>query len=601
MIPKTFAKIVLAILFMALFCCQAAAQSPVQADPAKKTLARLLLKRATLRTSSSNRNLEGAIRDAQEAIQHDPSLTVAHYVVLAKSHLMKARIAASDATKLVEVTESIKNCAAAREVLKPEDIGSRIDILLVRSAALVDRANCVRDLTFQKQRGDLHQAIADAQEAAKEMKKLQQPAADGRRAEEPDLALGNAYEDLAWIGDENAPENYALAIKSFQDAREKEGLGGRAEVSIGRCYYRIGMQSGFEAKDFNSNAMQALGIDSDQKARDLAETTLSGADPFDLGDAAQAEYYLADLLNSKSNFDLADLHFDHLVNCAGEDEAAKSFYRYLHARCYLSRWVGHQKPEEAGKAAKVLESAKALVQQIDACKVSPVEDGFDSHKQSVWLKAEMKRLQGDLEGAQKDLDEELSAGAPYFTPGHAPLLRERSLLSQQQGAKAYREKNTQSSIESYKAALHFFEKEVDCVRMREDLVAAHLSAAYSAVIAYRISFWDPSRGPEVAERDFHAKATSHLKEVDRLWKRRPRKQYESYYHEVGLMFADKLSGIKSGRLSRDKLSADDAISAIKWAEYLAALNPGDQNLATKVEAQKRILGEFLPPPPEPRK
>ncbi|MEI8372014.1 MAG: protein kinase [Planctomycetota bacterium] len=567
-------------------------------EPVTKTLARLLLKRASLRTISSNRNLEGAIRDAQEAIQYDPSLTVAHYVVRAKAHLMKTRIAASDTIKLAEVTESIQNCAAARKVLKPEDIGSKIDILLVRSAALVDRANCVRDLTFQKQRDDLHQAIADAQEAAKEMKKLQQPAtADRRRAEEPDLALGNAHEDLAWIGDENAPENYALAIKAFQDAREKEGLGGRAEVSIGRCYYRIGMQSGFEAKDFNSDAMRALGIDSDQKARDMAETVLSGADPFDLGDAAQAEYYLADLLNSKSNYDLADLHFGHLVNCAGEDEAAKSFYRYLHARCYLSRWGGYRKPEEAGKADKVLESAKALVRQIDACKASLVDDGFDSRKQGVWLKAEMKRIEGKLEDAQKDLDDELSSRSPNFTPGHAPLLRERSLLSQQQGAKAYKDKNTQLSIESYKAALDSFEKEVDCVRMREDLVAAHLSAAYSAVIAYRISFWDPSRGPGVAERDFYAKAIRHLREVDRLWKHRPRKQYESYYHEVGLMFADKLSGIKSGRLLRDKLSADDANSAIRWAEYLAALNPGDQDLATKVEAQKRILSEFLSPPP----
>jgi len=598
MIPQPLTRIGLAILLLALpdWKAPAATTSPLQAASADKTLARLLLKRARLRTSGSDRNLEGAIHDAQEAIQHDSSLTVAHYVVCAKAHLMKARSARSDATQLREVTESIQNCADARGALRPEDIGSKVDVLLVRSAALVDRANDVRDVTFESQSRDLHQALADAQEAATLFKKVGQ-VADGRQPEEPDLALGNAYEDLAWIADEDAPANYGRAIEAFQNARRKEGLGGRAEVSVGRCYYRIGVQSGFEAKDYNSKAMlQALGIDaSPEKARDLAEIELSGADPFDLGDAAQAEFYLADLLSAKSMFDAVDKHFDRLVACAG-DESAKSLYCWYHACSYLGRWEYYQRQGNANKAAEAWEKAtNLLVEQIEKCKARPMDDAFDSHKQSVFLVAEMKRLAGDLAGAAKDLDDELSAHAPNFTPGHASLLHLRGQLSLKQGAKAYNDdkNNTQASIDSYQAALGYFEKEIECVKLREALVAAHLFAASAAAIAYDISFWDPKRGVEAAERDYYAKAISHLKEVDRLWKRLPSKNYGWCYKQFGIMFADKLSGIKSNRPPGNNLSRDDAKLAITCAEYVAALNPGDQELAGKVDKQKKALSEYL--------
>jgi hypothetical protein len=561
--------------------------------PRSLLLARLLLKRAGLLNNRSDHDLGKALEDAEEAVRYDASLDVAHHVVCAKVYLMKARGTVSDAEHLVLTDKSIRSCAAATAALSPGDAGAKADVLLVESAALVDRANYEADPEFEEQRKDLHKAIDDAKEAMRCLNTLPQSAASGRRPEEPDLALGNAYEDLAWIVDEDAPQNYGLAIKYFKDAREREGLGGRAAVSVGRCYYRIGVQGGFTAKEFAA-IPRDLEIDSEEKARSMAETELLGANPFEPEYAVQAEYYLADLFNRKGDFAESDKHFGRLVGF-GENEAAKSFYRYLHAACYLSRYeVFHrQQPPKPAAAAQALANAQALLAQIEACRARRVSDGFDSHRQTVWLKAQITLLHGDLEGARSELDNELGAN-PNYTSGHALLLLARGLLAQRLAVKAYNAGNVQAAIDRYREAMDYFNKELKCCKGREDLLAAHLNAAFSAVTAYRICFADrdPGNGPEGAEK-YYTVAVSHLKEVDRLWKRRPKSQYFTYYYNAGLMFGDKIGAITSGRVSKDTLPGADAASATNWAQYIADLT-ADQKIKDKAMGLKTILAPYLP-------
>ncbi len=52
------------------------------------------------------------------------------------------------------------------------------------------------------------------------------------------LALGNAYEDIAWLGETDPEKNYQEAIRAFELAVEKATDKAAAHCSLGRCYYK---------------------------------------------------------------------------------------------------------------------------------------------------------------------------------------------------------------------------------------------------------------------------------------------------------------------------------------------------------------------------
>ncbi|MHC4400065.1 MAG: serine/threonine-protein kinase [Planctomycetota bacterium] len=121
------------------------------------------------------------------------------------------------------------------KALPPHD-PERSDAWLTRSFALVELANYTpfeEDPDYSIRVGDLEQSVLDGNHA-KEIER--------ERPYEPHLALGNAYEDLAWLAEENQETNFRLAITAFERAfseSKKDSVRGRVKLSQGRCYYRI--------------------------------------------------------------------------------------------------------------------------------------------------------------------------------------------------------------------------------------------------------------------------------------------------------------------------------------------------------------------------
>ena len=121
----------------------------------------------------------------------------------------------SYAKKLDELGQAAAACDEAQKRLDAGDDLTRMDLYLVRSYALVEHANYVHDETFQQREKDLLEAIDGAEKAAELQadRPLLAPGGSDRPGDYPDLAMGNAYEDLAWIVNKDPPGNYRQPLR----------------------------------------------------------------------------------------------------------------------------------------------------------------------------------------------------------------------------------------------------------------------------------------------------------------------------------------------------------------------------------------------------
>ena len=219
-------------------------------------LVRLVLERARFRILQFD--LPGAIKDA-EAVSKDNEIGKEAHVVLAKAYYWKAQQAPSWKQQLLDLKELIDICEKLESgELGPLDKNTRMDLDLRHSCALVLRANYTRVETFKPQATDLHRAVELAKDAKALRDELQLHDRTASVEDCPELALGNAYEDLAMICDEEPATNYARAIKEFESAAERQLVKRVAYRSIGRCYQRIAMEAYLEPEDFKSSAVTLL-------------------------------------------------------------------------------------------------------------------------------------------------------------------------------------------------------------------------------------------------------------------------------------------------------------------------------------------------------
>ena len=205
--------------------------SPGRQD--QKRLAEYYVRRGQSRVQSPGRNLELVLADAQTA--NAKAQSFGSYGLLARAYLLRSRAQTRTEDRFRDLSNSVKFGEKAREQC-PENDRSRPDCLLNLSYAYLERANFSRDPAQQS--SDLKQAVALAELAA---------SLDQGNPDFPDLALGNAYEDLAWKSKVEPERNYKKAVAAFHAAKNKKRFPAAAMCSLARCYYKIVVESRLSA------------------------------------------------------------------------------------------------------------------------------------------------------------------------------------------------------------------------------------------------------------------------------------------------------------------------------------------------------------------
>ena len=135
----------------------------------------------------------GSAEDAEAVLQLEPDSRGAHGL-RCHAYLIQARQQPTRVDRLEHLDAAIASGEQAVEGC-PETDPSLPASLVNLSGAYVERALLTRDPTFEKQRQDLEQAIRHAERADELLQTTPRPAFPHY----PCLALGNAYEDLAWL------------------------------------------------------------------------------------------------------------------------------------------------------------------------------------------------------------------------------------------------------------------------------------------------------------------------------------------------------------------------------------------------------------------
>jgi hypothetical protein len=222
--------------------------APAQVAQEKDKIAELYMKLAQAQHALPNPPRDVINANCQAAIHQKPKHPAAHEL-LSEIYLEQSRVVLNLQDKLKKLSAAIVEADNASKAIteaaqaavgeQSENNATLARALVTLSSASVERANY--DKTYRE--ADLTRAVGAADEAAKLRDSLQQ------NQDYPFQALGNAYEDIAWLGNIGLKEKkkyYDWAIDAFKKAAEQLfAPEEKAAVycSIGRCNYRMTLQS----------------------------------------------------------------------------------------------------------------------------------------------------------------------------------------------------------------------------------------------------------------------------------------------------------------------------------------------------------------------
>lgn len=244
--------------------------------------ARDFVRRAQVRMAWQPPKLNDAVADADMAVSLDgrnPEVRGVH----AEAHLHKSRTQDLRKARIENLKKAMESAELACQAFQATGPGTSSaqpaapaalpSYLLTLSMARLEYANFERD----KRQQYLDEAARLARDAARLVGEKDP------RAFTTYMALGNAFEDLAWAAEHDPEKSYAEAIQAFQRAGQVRQIpSAEAERSIGRCYYRAAVESCLDqlaARDRPAMLHQAAGH---------LQRTTGQLDPRD----AEAWYYL---------------------------------------------------------------------------------------------------------------------------------------------------------------------------------------------------------------------------------------------------------------------------------------------------------------------
>ncbi len=362
-------------------------------------------------------DVDGALADADSALE-STHWRRAHGL---KSHaqLIRARRQDRFEDRVADLAESI---AAGERAVDAGEIGHAPDsdeflptYLLNLSSAYVEKANFEKDPTGEKQTEYLNLAVQYAQRAEQ---------LESRYPDYVHLALGNAYEDLAWLAEKDSPENYCRSIHAFSTALKLYPLSAQALCNRGRCQYRYAADTRLDAKHLRESellqsldpkyaAMQDLDAVVDASKSDFQEAL-----KLDPG-MIEAYYFSAMAHQFQSRPAEADALY-----LQAKDRAVAT--EHPHRASYIAMWAAFPlsdprlTPQQRSESAR--DRAKLLLQNVP----KPPGSLTDPKKEETRIRAEALALIGGPDEALRVLDEMIPADLSQADASDAGMLLARA-------------------------------------------------------------------------------------------------------------------------------------------------------------------------------
>lgn len=299
--------------------------------PDPSLLAQYHASRGRARAEQPKPELELVLADAKAAIGLDDALSAGH-AIRSQACLLLSRCQA----RRGDLLEYLKNAidSGERAVKCPDTERYLPSWLLNLSSAYVEKAN------YEPRRDEkqVDEWLNAARKHADRAVAL--PKNPKYQADYPYLALGNAYEDLAWLAEVDPEKNYLEAINAFREAAKQRLYPAQASTSIGRCYCRALMETFVKPEALelaNKEAVldaadkacvDALKADANQAEASLNRALIAGQKALIAGQRSQwtqaDEYY-----------GQADKYYEQAKEWASSPDHPMYRYRLM----YIAQWV----------------------------------------------------------------------------------------------------------------------------------------------------------------------------------------------------------------------------------------------------------------------
>jgi serine/threonine protein kinase len=407
--------------------------------------------------------------------------------LLANAMLLRSRLETRLDSRVKDLKESVQHgedaCQACRDD-QYKDHPLRARFLLSLSSAYVELVNWGDDDVGEKI-GQLRKAVQRAEEAAELAGKTAGPDEEGTkpqrnvdRKDEIYLALGNAYEDLAWLVEYMPETHYPLAIKMFKEAKQADPASAPlANCSIGRCYYRA-----IECMAIQDSAVKpsAFGMSKEEEVLERCKGALRDANKL-LPGSAEAYSWLGnvclwevekarkanppDRTGAEKAIKEADQHFrsaiDHATNPAGKVE-----YTALWAEVPLQNWTltAKQRSDEVGKR----------IPELEALAKVPLAPGAleDAGKAAIRIRGLALREEGRLKEAIDTYSSGLPDSTGAFEASHSRLLLARARCKLELARRENVPPVSEGAIQAAEGAIRDAKQVTELVRIPSIVVAA---------------------------------------------------------------------------------------------------------------------------------
>jgi serine/threonine protein kinase len=341
---------------------------------------------------------ENAIREGTNALELLPNFHPAHGL-LAKAYLLRAESRTARREYIDDLKKSISNGEKAVANSATGSPSVRADYLLNLSQAYLERTNYDNDNHYQESGGvkaDLGKAIKCATDAEK---------LGLNQKDFPYMAAGNAYEDLAWIAEDDPARNYLRAIESFRKAAKNSIVPAQAYCSIGRCYYKAIVDTCLAPLDLERPNIEAV---YSECARDFSDSIGSQPDRAEayIGRAQLYDYYARLPQNSasaRSYLKLADDDYASALKWAGRENMPHvAFYAVIWAEFPLR---DDNLEDSANRYTEVKKRAAKL-----AGLPRPPGGSMEPSKEVIRIDAVILRSQKEYDKAISLLDDKVVTG-----------------------------------------------------------------------------------------------------------------------------------------------------------------------------------------------
>ncbi len=302
------------------------------------------LGRSALDGSSSHDDLVAATANADEALKVSKGKYAPAYALKGNLLILSSRQNPSRSGLLIDLEKAGEACQKADDLAKRDNPNDpkRAEFLRLMGMAKMERANYEIDPTLSLQAKLLTEAVGHIEAAA--------AIPDHEYQEFTYAALGNTYEDLAWLAKQDPEANFDKAIKAFNEAIRIDGFSAQMKCNHGRCFvkYLVEMRLDPAAIDFTREAML------DKAAEYLEAAQLSEES------AIEAMFYLGRVCQARGDLTAAD---DYYLKVLDKARQQKSTSEAIYASTWILLPLDPQfQPEftPAHRTARVIERTQRL-------------------------------------------------------------------------------------------------------------------------------------------------------------------------------------------------------------------------------------------------